>query len=72
MDSGTQIPRKQTMIILSALCVLILSMSLETMIKIKDLQLFIQWYEGFEVDKMGISENEAFSVYVTGQLALYF
>lgn len=72
MDSGTQLPKKQTIIILSTLSVLILFISLESMIKIKDLQLYEIWYESFEVEKMGISENEAFSVYVTGQLAMYF
>jgi hypothetical protein len=72
MNSGTQIPKKQTVVILSALSVLILFISLESMIRIKDLQLFRSWYESFEVSKMSISESEAFNVYVTGQLALYF
>ena len=72
MDYGVKLAKKQTIYLLSVLGGIILIISLESMMHIKDITLFDQWYKAFEVDHMGIDKADAFSVYVTGQLSLYF
>lgn len=72
MTYGSKLPKKQAVIILSLLAVIIMVISLETMIHIKDADLFDAWYESYEVEHLRVSEAEAFQVYVTAQLSIYF
>jgi hypothetical protein len=68
MNAITKIPKKQFYTIMIILGVLITSLSLETMMKVKDLTLYESWFASVETD---LSYNDAFSVYVTANLALY-
>lgn len=70
MDAVTKLPKKHMYIILFGVSILILSLSLDTMMKVKDLALYDAWYNEMIMEDM--SYNDAFSVYVTGNIAVYF
>lgn len=55
-------------IILISLSFIILVMSLEVMMRVKDVALFDLWY----TNQVELSRQAAFSVYVTGLLSVYF
>lgn len=68
MHSGTKLPKKHLYIILVSLSVIMLSLSLETMMRVKDISMFDAWF-GLQND---ITREAAFDVYVTAILAAFF
>lgn len=68
MHSGTKLPKKKMYIILVSLSVIILSLSLETMMRVKDITLFDAWFE----NQSDVDRNTAFTIYVTANLSFYF
>jgi len=71
MEKMVNLPRKQMYIILIGLGILILSMSIETLMKVKDIALYDQWFMEFSVENTTLTYENAFSVYVTGNLSVY-
>lgn len=71
MNSGTQLPQKHTYIILITVSVLILSLSLDTLMRVKDLALYDLWYKDM-AKEIGYSFEDAFSIYVTANISAYF
>lgn len=55
-------------IILISVSFIILSFSLEAMMRVKDISLFNIWFES----QSGVERDAAFSVYVTALLSVYF
>ncbi|MBN2796508.1 MAG: hypothetical protein JXR88_13955 [Clostridia bacterium] len=72
MESTTKLPKLQLWIILIVASVLILFMSLDTLIKVKDITLYDTWYNEMITSENNLSYDDAFSVYVTGNTAVYF
>lgn len=72
MDAITKLPKKQMNIIFVVLALLLTSMSLEAMMKVKDIALYDTWYNQMVTSNMALSYEEAFNVYVTGNIAIYF
>ncbi|MCH4889205.1 hypothetical protein EZV73_16535 [Acidaminobacter sp. JC074] len=68
MHSGTKLPKKHMYIILISLSVMILSMSIETMMRVKDITLFDLWYQG----QSDLSREAGYNIYVTGSLSYFF
>lgn len=50
---------------------IILSLSLDTMMRVKDLALYDAWYTDM-VGEIELGYDQSFSIYVTGNLAAYF
>ena len=73
MRGYSKLPRKQLYYILIACAVIIFAASLETMIRVKDLDIFNQWIldldlgEGFQY-----SQEELFNAFITTNLSYFF
>ncbi len=69
VNTNPRLPVKQLYIFLTACALIILSSSLDVMIRVKDLNLFDQWRlaSGIEADL-----NDLFNAYVTISLSIYF
>jgi hypothetical protein len=67
-----KLPKKQLYMILIGVSLVILSMSLEVMMKVKDVALYDQWFAEVVKTSTDLSSENAFSVYVTGNLSVYF
>ena len=72
MNANIKLPKKQMYIILFALGFIILSMSLNVMMRVKDIGLYDLWFNDMVNEDLGITYDSAFSIYVTGNLAAYF
>ncbi|MBI9011132.1 MAG: hypothetical protein JEZ08_02800 [Clostridiales bacterium] len=70
MDSETKLPKKHMYIILVSLSFMMLSMSMETMMRVKDLAMFESWLVA--QPEMGLARDNGFDIYVTLQLSRYF
>lgn len=71
-DMGTKLPKKHANIILIAICVLLLSITLDTMMRVKDSLLFEAWYGQLLNEGVTIDREMGFSMYVTSNLSRYF
>ncbi len=67
MHSGTKLPKKHMYILLISLSVMILSMSLETMMRVKDIALFDIWYK----NQVDITREAGYSIYITATLSYF-
>lgn len=67
MHSGTKLPKKHMYILLISLSVMILSMSLETMMRVKDITLFDIWYK----NQVDITREAGYNIYVTATLSYF-
>ncbi|OJV64467.1 MAG: hypothetical protein BGO41_12685 [Clostridiales bacterium 38-18] len=69
VNTNPRLPVKQLYIFLAACALIILSSSIDVMIRVKDLDLFDQWRlaSGIEADV-----NDLFNAYVTISMSIYF
>ncbi len=72
MDAITKLPKKHFYIIIAALAIIILSLSLEVMMKVKDITLYKDWINNALKDGMSFNYDESFSIYVTANLSKFF
>lgn len=70
MDSNTKLPKKHMYFILVSLSFMIFSISMETMMRVKDLAMFDSWL--LMQPEVEITREAGFSIYVTLQLSRYF
>ena len=72
MKKNYRIPGKKLYILLITISVLILALSLEVLMQVKDETLFIRWIEDIQAqENITVSEGEAFDTYVSGHILLY-
>jgi len=73
MKSNTKLPVKQLYLILVPCAIIIFSSSIETLMRVKDLNLFQEWLLTLEqLGESQLSQNQAFDAYVTGNLINFF
>lgn len=72
MEASTKLPKLQLWIILIVVSILLLSMSLDTMMKVKDITLYDTWYKEMITSENDLTYDDAFNIYVTGNIAVYF
>jgi small-conductance mechanosensitive channel len=72
MISNTIYPKKQYYIILFSLATLLMFLSLDVIIRVKDITLFLLWVEKNASMVDGMLEEEQLSLYVTSNLSYYF
>lgn len=64
--------QKKLYILLIAIGIMILALSMEVLMVVKDRALFLEWYEEIMGSNPShLSEEEAFDTYVSGQIFLY-
>ncbi len=64
--------QKKLYILLIAIGIMILALSMEVLMVVKDRALFFEWYEEIMgSNPSSLSEEEAFDTYVSGQIFLY-
>lgn len=64
--------QKKLYILLIAIGIMILALSMEVLMVVKDRALFLEWYEEIMASNpSALSEEEAFDTYVSGQIFLY-
>ncbi len=72
MSRNYRITQKKLYILLITISILILLLSLEALMEVKDRGLFLQWFEEVQSqEEISISEAEAFDTYVSGHILLY-
>lgn len=71
MKEYTKLPKKQLYLILVPLGILILALSLEVLMNVKDYELFTQWMARIQNDE-SFSEEELFNIYISGNMSMYF
>ena len=72
MNSNTKLPKKQFYIIMVSLSIVIFALSLEVMMKVKDISLYNAWYENAVNDGMLMEYESAFSTYISINLLHFF
>lgn len=71
IDSSNILPKRQLYIILIVCSIIILSISLDTLIKAKDIELYIKWKE--DINLKGLSSiDTSFEGYITKNLVYFF
>lgn len=70
MKEYVKLPIRKFYFILIPLGILILLLSLEVMIQVKDIDLFNIWMNNLPDE--GLTEQELFNIYVSGHLSMYF
>jgi len=72
MAKNYGITGKKLYILLLTIGILILVLSIEVLMEVKDRGLFLQWFEEVQSqESVRISEEEAFDTYVSGHILLY-
>ena len=72
MSGNYRIPEKKFYILLITISLLILVLSLEVLMEVKDRGLFLQWFEEVQSqEEIVISQEEAFDTYISGHILLY-
>lgn len=67
------IPNMKLYMIIGFSALVILALSLDVLFRVKDYQEFVLWWERVEgAEAPGLTEEEAFSTYLTSNLSLYF
>lgn len=74
MKGYTKLPKKQLYFILVSCAVIIFAASLETMMRVKDLTLFNQWYSDISMyyEELQYTQDQMFNAYVTANLSYFF
>lgn len=74
MKGYTRLPKKHLYLILGAAGILIFLLSLEVMMKVKDVSMYRNWLREYDVHNMmrTMTDSESFDVYLTVNLSLYF
>lgn len=72
MKGYTAFPKKQFFLLLGPLAILIFILSIEVLMKGKDTLLFDAWVQKSNQLPDGASSQDLFSIYLTGQLSVYF
>jgi len=72
LNGYTLLPKKQFYLLLIPLAILIFILSIEVMMRVKDVLMFEAWIGSAVNMPETTSRNELFDIYVTGNLALYF
>jgi hypothetical protein len=66
------ITRKKLYILLITISIVIMILSVEVLMEVKDRGMFLQWFEEVQSqDALEVSEEEAFDAYVSGNILLY-
>jgi hypothetical protein len=71
-ELGTLLPKKQANILLITICILLLSITLDTFMRVKDSTLFDAWYSQLMADGIEMSLETGFSMYISSNLSRYF
>lgn len=71
MDINTKLPKKHFYIIISSLSIIILALSLEVMMTVKDISLYDIWYNDALKEGLLLGYEESFSIYVSTNLSSY-
>ncbi len=72
MDENYSATRKKLYILLIIISILILVLSIEALMEVKDRALFLEWFDEVQSqEEASITEAEAFDTYVSGNILLY-